>query len=183
MLNTYTLNSYFWPCWVNDSTVTTHAINRKTALKAKYQGQKKLHSCPRRYSGAKNLLRVSEFQIESYKSSHFIDSGQYKREYNSNGRWISLVCLSFMSTRQKRPAQESSSQPAKKPLLDVRNQGSAAKPTSKLKAEGILKPHRSIANGGVKHVAHSSKNSTGKEKDNGMSLSFFVPCSFLTPMP
>lgn len=84
--------------------------------------------------------------------------------------WVSL-----MSTRQKRQRQGSSSQPSKKPLLDVQKQGSSQitkKPLPDLRKQGshkskgnnekILKPNIHTGNRG-ENVAHSSK---------GMSLLF-----------
>lgn len=77
-----------------------------------------------------------------------------------------------MSTRQKRLTQETSSQPTKKPLLDVQTQKSASKSgdTSQRKAGAIFKPNRSITNAGVKHCAPSTKTRTGKERNNCMPL-------------
>lgn len=86
-----------------------------------------------------------------------------------------MVCPPFMTTKRKQLG-EGSSQPTKKPSLDVQKQGSSSQPTIKpskpsptvrkqvsptqqlkRKPEGTLKPNMSITNRGGKHSASSSK--------------------------
>lgn len=95
----------------------------------------------------------------------------YKRQLNP----VSSICFSLMSTRQKRPRQGSSSQPTKKPFLDVQNQGSSSQPSKtpsldvkkqgssvtptyklKSKPERILKPNLILTNRGEQQSAHPS---------------------------
>lgn len=96
--------------------------------------------------------------------------------YKAQFKGVYVLSLSLMSTRQKRARQGSSSQPAKKPFLDVDKQGSDSNSTRKStgKHKEILKPNVLMTNSGERHSTHSARIQANTASKDGIYLLFFL---------